>query len=160
MIVSSAPQAMAVGLRPEIIIELEKQNLGRVIVDPHTGLAAGGFDPVAYFLNKVPVQGNPRVEATFTTATYRFVSSANRDVFLRSPLIYQPRFGGRGAMQMARGLAVEGNPKVWAIFKNRLFFFHSVALRNEWLTAPDGFAAQAEIEWKKQNSIRKSFSDT
>jgi len=53
----------------------------RVVVDRHTGLAIGGFDPVAYFVEADAVRGKGDFEHTFTGVVWRFRNEGNRAAF-------------------------------------------------------------------------------
>lgn len=145
----SAPikPVFAVGLSAAELESLSQVQLGDINIDRYTGLFASGYDLVAYFLDQELVQGNKDLQLTIGTATFMFKNSANRDAFILSPQIYMTQFGGYCAMQMARDRQVEGNPEIWAIYRDRLFFFHSKQLREQWLEAPGGFAAQAQTHW-------------
>ena len=44
----------------------------RLVINPSTGLAISGFDPVAYFIRKQPVLGRPEFELTQNGAVWRF----------------------------------------------------------------------------------------
>ncbi|MEM1364942.1 MAG: YHS domain-containing (seleno)protein [Pseudomonadota bacterium] len=150
--------AGAVGLDQEDRIDLQRFDIGPFVADVHTGVALGGFDPVEFFLSRMAVDGNPKLQATMRSgslrSTFYFRTIANRDAFLQSPQVYLPRFGANCAMQLARGREVTGNPEIWALYRNRLFVFHSASLRDEWLAAPGGFSAQAEKIWDPKLGLR------
>jgi hypothetical protein len=59
----------------------------RIVVDRHTGLAIGGYDPVAFFTDGRPMVGNPAFEL-------RFCNIDNRAAFAPQPEVYLPQFGG------------------------------------------------------------------
>jgi hypothetical protein len=59
----------------------------RIVVDRHTGLAIGGYDPVAFFTDGRPMVGNPAFEL-------RFCNIDNRAAFAAQPEVYLPQFGG------------------------------------------------------------------
>ncbi|MEO0496361.1 MAG: YHS domain-containing (seleno)protein [Pseudomonadota bacterium] len=156
----SAGHAWAIGLDDEERQTLQSKNIGPFVVDTHTGVALGGFDPVEFFLSKRTVDGKPDLQVSMRSgslrSTFYFRTIANRDAFLQSPQIYLPRFGGHCAMQLARGREVSGNPRIWALYRNRLFLFHSAALRDEWLKSPGGFAAKGEKLWHPNLGIEQS----
>lgn len=152
--------AWALGLDKEDQDALQQVDIGPFVVDTHTGVGLGGFDPVEFFLSKQTVSGNPDLQVSMRSgslrSTFYFSTIANRDAFLQSPQIYLPRFGGHCAMQLARGREVTGNPRIWALYRNRLFLFHSAQLRDEWLTSPGGFAAKGEKLWHPSLGIEQS----
>lgn len=68
-----------------------------------SGLALKGYDPVAYFSEKKPVQGKPEFTTQHEGATYRFASAANRDAFAAAPAKYSPQYGGYCAASRCAG---------------------------------------------------------
>jgi hypothetical protein len=97
----------------------------RVVVDPRTGLAIHGFDPVAYFTDAVPSAGREELEVAYAGAVWRFRNAGNRIAFAHDPGIYMPQFGGYDPIVLARGLATPGHPQLWYIDENRLYLFRS-----------------------------------
>src|SRR3982074_1438651 len=102
----------------------------RVVVDRYTGLALGGFDPVAYFTDARAMAGQPGFEASEAGAVWRFRNEGNRAVFLSHPEIYGPQFGGYDPTDAARGVAVAGNPRFWLVAGQRLFLFGAAESRD------------------------------
>lgn len=121
-----------------------------ILVDPHSGLAMGGYDPVAYFVDRRPRQGRGRLELVWSGVTWRFVNEGNRAAFAAAPQVYAPRFGGFDARLAADGVWAQGDPTVWAIHRQRLFLFFSPARRFAWLSAPERFVERAERHWEER----------
>ncbi|MGV3649780.1 MAG: YHS domain-containing (seleno)protein [Devosia sp.] len=120
-----------------------------IVVDPFTGVAASGYDPVSYFVEPEPQRGRPEFEARWQEVTWYFASAANRDVFLRTPEIYAPQFGGHATMSLARGYLAEGDPRIFVRYRLKLYFFYSVGNREAFLLAPDAAIASAEASWQR-----------
>lgn len=118
-----------------------------VVVDWHTGLAIGGFDPVAYFTNARPTPGRPNVEGNYARAIWRFDNEGNRAAFLAAPQIYMPQFGGYDPTAVARGVATAGNPLYWLIIDTKLYLFYDAGARAAFMADPKGFVAAAERQW-------------
>jgi len=95
----------------------------RIVVDQHTGLAIGGYDPVAYHTDAKPLPGSPDLELQYGGAVWRFCNIGNRAAFADRPDVYMPQFGGYDPVGVARGVAVAGNPDTWLISGGRLFLF-------------------------------------
>ena len=57
----------------------------RLVVDWHTGLAIGGYDPVAFFTDGRPVAGSADFELRYGGAIWRFRNVGNRDAFAARP---------------------------------------------------------------------------
>jgi hypothetical protein len=119
----------------------------RVVVDRTTGLALGGFDPVAYFTDARPLAGQPGFEVSGAGAVWRFRNEGNRAVFLSHPEIYGPQFGGYDPTDAARGVAVAGNPRFWLILGQRLFLFGRSESRDTFAADPSGVMREAKARW-------------
>jgi hypothetical protein len=119
----------------------------RLVADRYTGLAIGGFDPVAYFTDAQPLVGQPGFEAAEAGAVWRFRNEGNRAVFASHPDIYSPQFGGYDPTDVARGIAVAGDPKLWLISGQRLFLFGRTGTRDAFAADPTRFAREAKRRW-------------
>ena len=122
---------------------------GHFIIDPATGFAAQGNDPVAYFVERELRPGRPEFEAMWGEAAWRFANAGNKDAFLRDPLVYAPNFGGHCPVALAKGYPAEGDPRIWAIHDNRLYFFYSQENLQAFVADPDGIVAEAQQTWDK-----------
>jgi hypothetical protein len=127
-----------------------------IVTDPLTGIALGGMDPVSYFTDPTPLMGQGDHEYIWHDVPWYFANAANEEVFKRSPEIYAPQFGGHGAMSAARGFVSDGNPAIYAVFKQRLYLFYSAGNREAFLMAPDEAATKAEANWP---ALAKTLSD-
>jgi len=118
-----------------------------ITTDPLTGIAIGGMDPVSYFTEEAPLPGKPEYEFYWMGAPWHFATEANLEIFKRHPEIYAPQYGGHGAMSMARGFVSDSDPRLYTVFKQRLFLFYSAANREAFLLAPDTAARQGAENW-------------
>jgi hypothetical protein len=119
----------------------------RVIVNRYTGLAIGGFDPVAYFVDARPVIGLEAFEAAEAGAVWRFRNEGNRASFVAHPDIYGPRFGGYDPTDLARGVTFAGNPRFWLISGQRLYLFGRAENRDAFAADPERFVRDANQRW-------------
>lgn len=119
----------------------------RVVVDWHSGLAIGGYDPVAFFTNGRALPGSPDFELRYAGAIWRFHNMGNRAAFAAQPEIYMPQFGGYDPIGVIRGIAVAGNPNVWLIAGQRLYLFYDRARMEKFAADADRLAAEAERKW-------------
>lgn len=115
--------------------------------DPASGLAIGGFDPVAYFTRGGPRRGDSGLELKWGGAVWRFLNIGNRAAFELHPRVYAPRFAGYDAAALADGRTTQGDPSIWAIYGNRLYLFHDSVNRRLWETDRDRVIAEAEMRW-------------
>ncbi len=119
----------------------------RLVADRTTGLAIGGFDPVAYFTDAQPLVGRAAFEAAEAGAIWRFRNEGNRAVFAGHPEIYGPQFGGYDPIDLARGVAVAGQPRFWLVAGQRLFLFGRSESRDAFAADPARFAREARQRW-------------
>lgn len=113
-----------------------------------TGVAISGYDPVAYFTEGGPTPGSSLYAYDWGDATWYFSSAANRDVFIDSPEVYAPLFGGHCVTSMARGFLSEGNPQLFRIVADRLVLFHSIGNREAFDLARPGLLTSALENWE------------
>ena len=118
-----------------------------VVVDRNTGLAIGGFDPIAYFTNRAALPGRGEFEYRHAGAVWRFRSSGNRDAFAADPDVYMPRFGGYDPLGIGRGVPLAGHPHFWLISADRLYLFQSAQNGTIFANDRDRAVAAAEREW-------------
>ena len=72
-----------------------------------------GNDPVSYFGASKPTLGSAEFKAEHAGVTYRFVSAANRDLFLKAPDKYAPQYGGFCSSGAALRSAIEPMVEWW-----------------------------------------------
>jgi len=120
----------------------------KVVIDRHSGLAISGFDPVAYFTDAEALPGKGEFEQEVGGVIWRFRSEGNRAAFVADPDVYRPRFGGFDPVGVARGVAVAGNPRLWAISDQRLYLFYSAETRTQFAGDRARTITTADREWK------------
>jgi hypothetical protein len=118
-----------------------------IVVDWHTGLAIGGYDPVAFYTEGKPTPGDASLELRHGGAVWRFRNIGNREAFAAHPDVYMPQFGGYDPVGVARGVAVAGNPNVWLITGERLFLFYDPARLQAFAADVERLGAAAERKW-------------
>lgn len=119
----------------------------RVVVNRYSGLAIGGFDPVAYFTESLAIQGLPDFEAAESGAVWRFRNEGNRASFVSHPEVYGPRFGGYDPVDVGRGVAYAGTPRIWLIVDQRLYLFGREESRDAFAANPAHFLKDADARW-------------
>ncbi|VAW17172.1 hypothetical protein MNBD_ALPHA12-2206 [hydrothermal vent metagenome] len=118
-----------------------------IVVDPLSGVAMSGYDPVSYFTEKAPLKGKPEFELFWNGVPWYFASEANMEVFYKNPQIYAPQFGGFGTMSLARGFLSEGNPLIYAVLNDRLFLFYSFSNRDAFNLTDKSTRIKAYDNW-------------
>jgi hypothetical protein len=119
----------------------------RIVVDWHTGLAIGGYDPVAFYTDGKSVPGNADLELAYGGSVWRFSNVGNREAFAARPDVYTPRFGGYDPVGVAHGIAVAGNPSLWLITGGRLFLFYDRARLETFAADAERITSAAERKW-------------
>jgi YHS domain-containing protein len=94
---------------------------GELISTDSQNLALSGYDPVAYFTQSKPVEGNPDINLEWQGARWHFASAEHREMFSESPDKYAPRYGGFCAGGMSLGRKTVVDPKAWMIVDGKLF---------------------------------------
>ena len=102
-----------------------------------TGLAIKGFDPVSYHQGQAR-KGNEQIATTHNGLQYRFISEANRTVFLADPAKYEPAYGGWCAWAMLEGDKVDIDPQRYKIINGQTYLFY------------DGFFGNTLEKWNKK----------
>ncbi|WP_407050945.1 YHS domain-containing (seleno)protein [Methyloraptor flagellatus] len=91
------------------------------------GVAIHGFDPVAYFVQKKPLKGDPGIVATYKGATYEFASAENKASFEKDPEKYVPQYGGFCAFAAANGAKADVDPHAYVVRGGKLYLNFSEA---------------------------------
>ncbi|MEN3323312.1 YHS domain-containing (seleno)protein [Mariniflexile soesokkakense] len=117
------------------------------------GLAANGYDVVAYFNNQA-MEGNKNFIAEFDGIKYKFVSKENLNLFKKTPETYLPQYGGYCAYAVgAKGDKVSINPEVFEIKDGKLYLFYNAWGTNTlelWKNEnPEILRKKADEKWKQ-----------
>lgn len=118
----------------------------RIVVDPLSGIALFGYDPVAYFIDKAAVAGRPAYEWRWAGATWRFASEANRAEFMSAPEAFTPAYGGYDGESVLRKTPIAADPTLFVVREDRIFLFRSPEAQSAFF-AGGGGAAAADKLW-------------
>lgn len=118
-----------------------------IVTDRYTGLAVGGYDPVAFYTDGKAVPGSSDFELRYGGAIWRFCNVGNRDAFAARPDVYVPQFGGYDPLGVAHGVAVAGNVNLWRIAGSRLFLFYDRDRLETFTADAERIIAAAERKW-------------
>lgn len=114
--------------------------------DLRSGLALNGFDPVAYRAEGRATPGQADYELVHEGAVWRFASAANREAFRDAPAVYEPAFAGFDPTGVAAGVAVDTDPRLFAIVGTRLFLFRTPENRRSFVENA-ALQVRAEGNW-------------
>ena len=114
-----------------------------------TGGAIRGYDPVAYFTEGRPVEGESAHRFEWMGATWYFASAENRDAFEANPEKYAPRYGGYCAWAVSQGYTASIVPEAWRIVDGTLYLNYSLSVRERWVKDIPGNIAKADVNWPR-----------
>jgi YHS domain-containing protein len=112
-------------------------------------LAVHGFDPVAYFTQNEALLGDAQFSTEYKEGTYRFISEANKQLFLKNPSAYVPQYGGYCAFGTAKGKKFDGDPRLFKVVDGKLYFNLNPDVYKKWLMDPPGYIQQADENWRE-----------
>jgi YHS domain-containing protein len=121
----------------------------RVNVLSGHGIAVGGYDVVAYFVEGRPMPGRSELAAERDGARWLFANAEHKRLFESDPERYLPAYGGYCAFGVARGTLVKIDPDAWTIDNGRLYLNYDRGVREQWLRDVPGFVAKANAAWPK-----------
>lgn len=87
-----------------------------------SGVALSGYDPVAFFSEKKPVNGDPGISAAHKGAKYFFSSKEHRSAFNKNPDHYAPQFGGFCAYGTSVNALFPVDISTWQVREGKLYF--------------------------------------
>jgi YHS domain-containing protein len=106
-----------------------------------------GYDPVAYFKQDKAVRGDPTIRSEYKGATYLFASKANKADFDKDPARYEPQYGGFCANSMSHGQRHDIDPKVFRVYKGKLYVCSSPRALKEFSANIDANISKADQNW-------------
>lgn len=112
-----------------------------------SGVAVRGYDPVAYFTDGKAVAGQSAFEFTWSGATWRFASAANREAFAKMPERYAPQFGGYCSWAVSRNYTATIDPQAFTIVDGKLYLNYSTDVQARWRTDRDANIAKGHQNW-------------
>ena len=113
------------------------------------GLAIKGYDPVAYFTDSKPVEGDSDFTFEWMDAKWRFANAEHRDMFAKDPEKYAPQFGGYCAWAVSQGYTANIDPDAWKIVDGKLYLNYSKDIQEKWSKDIPGNIKKAEENWPK-----------
>lgn len=123
---------------------------GRTLVFTNKrGEALDGYDPVSYFIVGQAMKGDPKIEATYNSALYHFVSQENRETFERNPAQYAPAYGGLCGYAASIGKVRPANPTLWSIVDGQLIVQHTKGAVELWNKDVAANKAKADANWPR-----------
>jgi len=113
------------------------------------GVAIKGYDPVAYFTEAKPVQGDSDFTVEWNGAKWHFASAAHRDAFKAAPEKYAPQYGGYCAWAVSQGHTASIDPTAWKIVNGKLYLNYNSDVQKKWVGDISTNIAKADENWPK-----------
>jgi YHS domain-containing protein len=111
------------------------------------GVAIKGYDPVAYFTMDKPVKGKNSIQYEWNGAQWMFSSEAHRNMFMKDPAKYAPRYGGYCAYGVAVDALFDIKPEAWSIVDGSLYLNKNLDVRALWQKDIPGNIEKADMNW-------------
>lgn len=109
-----------------------------------------GYDPVAYFTDKLPAMGTPKIKYDWDEGRYLFTNAKHQEMFSSNPDRYAPQFGGFCTAGMSKGKKMEANPELWMIVDGKLYVFASPKAKEIAENDSAGMIALAKKNWPEK----------
>ncbi|MDC1431543.1 YHS domain protein [Polaribacter sp.] len=117
------------------------------------GTAISGYDPVAYFTDNKAKKGKDEYTTIYKGVVYKFDSQINKNLFLKTPEKYEPKYGGWCAYAMGENAKkVEINPDTFKIINGELYLFYNAYFNNnlkKWNKDQDLLKKKSDENWLK-----------
>ncbi len=110
-------------------------------------VAIKGYDPVAYFEEGKPVEGDDAFSYEWRGAEWRFVSQHHRELFVANPEQFAPQYGGYCAYAVSNGSTASIDPKAWDIHEGKLYLNYSLGIQKKWRQDKAERIAAADEKW-------------
>lgn len=111
------------------------------------GFAIRGYDPVAYFTQSSPVEGDDAFTSMHDGTTFRFASADNKAMFDAEPARYAPQYGGYCAYAVSKGGTATTQPDAWTIVDDKLYLNFNTTVRGIWSEDIPGNISKANANW-------------
>jgi YHS domain-containing protein len=110
-------------------------------------LAIEGYDPVAYFTDKMPLKGNPKFASKHEGTVYWFVSAEHKAMFDAAPAKYAPAFGGYCGYAASINRLSPISPDWWQVIGGRLILQHNKKAFDKWNAELEANLKKADGNW-------------
>ncbi len=112
-----------------------------------SGVALDGYDPVAFFIDKKPMNGDPAISVTYKGGKYFLASKEHKVMFEADPQKYVPQFGGYCAFGVAVDALFPVDINTWQIRNGKLYLNLNPTVLKEFNRDFEAYVAKAEKNW-------------
>lgn len=117
------------------------------------GFAIKGYDSTAYATDGKPENGTSGHLVEWKGAKWRFASAEDAATFKANPDAYAPQFGGYCTRAMSKKITIAASPKIWRIYKGKLYMFFAPVGLKKFNEGPDAMIVKAQAFW---NTLEKT----
>ncbi len=112
-----------------------------------SGLAIGGYDPVAFFTQGKALPGKGAFETRYQGATWRFAAAEAHAAFKAAPDRYAPQFGGYCAWAVSQHYLAPGDANFWKIVHGKLYLNFNARAKELWESDQAESIARGHANW-------------
>jgi YHS domain-containing protein len=114
---------------------------------PATGVALGGYCPVAYVAMNHAMKGDPQHKSTHQGRTYHFANADAKKMFDQAPAKYVPAYDGLCATGVAQGMKLQSDPTLFTVHDGRAYLFSNAEAKAMFDKDKTGIIAKADANW-------------
>ncbi len=118
-----------------------------IFTQKNNNYGAGGYDVVAYFTDKKPMEGKQDYQTEWKGAMWLFSSAENLEMFSKNPEQYAPQYGGYCSWAMAKGDLAKGDPKRWKVVDDKLYLNYNWSIQKLWERDIAGMIERGDAQW-------------
>ena len=111
-------------------------------------IAIQGYDTVAYFISATAISGTSEYQVLFNDQIWQFSSAEHLNLFNSNPEKYIPQYDGKCAWAVKKNFIAQGNPSIWMIQNNHLYFFFSRGVNRQFEKDREHNILIANENWK------------
>jgi len=111
------------------------------------GFAIKGYDTVAYFTEKMPVQGSEEFSYSWNHGVWLFANKMNMELFKANPEKYAPQYGGYCAFAAAKGSFAKVDPTQFTVLNDKLYLNYNARIQKKWTKKRDEFIQLGDQNW-------------
>ncbi len=121
----------------------------KVLVNTDDGIALSGYDPVAFFIDKKPILGQPEIKSVNRNAIYVFSSKENKIKFDKAFDNYLPQNGGFCTVSASMGKVRKIQINTWSLVDNKLYLQRNQKAKGMWDKDPQKYIKGSSEKWPK-----------
>jgi YHS domain-containing protein len=114
------------------------------------GVILKGCDVVAFFRERKAIKGSSELSATYQSATYLFLSAANKAEFEKDPAKYVPQYGAFCAYGVTLGVLADPEvPDAFLVYKGKLYVCGNQGALKDFKKDIDSNIDKANVNWRQ-----------